>query len=217
MRANDRRARYRCGMQQVRTRNRAGTPASLTCSPVPERPDIHQIVLPLSEVSAHGGVAAPLYVQVYLIDSQPLTLIDTGPCTAASRAQLEAALDGFGYGLADIERVVVTHAHRDHMGLVQSIRDAGARLECLVHEADAHVVESFPEDVRRRVAEMIPLFLEYGVPGELVERLHAENPEGAVVILADDKSQTGLVIEVLDQVRLAGVENVAVAATPDGM
>jgi biopolymer transport protein ExbD len=49
-----------------------------------------------------------------------------------------------------------------------------------------------------------------------VERLHAENPEGAVVILADDKSRTGLVIEVLDQARLAGVENVAVAATPDG-
>lgn len=50
-----------------------------------------------------------------------------------------------------------------------------------------------------------------------VERLHAENPEGAVVILADDKSQTGLVIEVLDQVRLAGVENVAVAASPDSL
>ena len=48
-----------------------------------------------------------------------------------------------------------------------------------------------------------------------VERLHAENPEGAVVIMADDESQTGLVIEVLDQVRLAGVENVAVAATSD--
>ena len=50
-----------------------------------------------------------------------------------------------------------------------------------------------------------------------VERLHAENPEGAVVILADDKSQTGLVIEVLDQARLAGVDNVAVAASPDEM
>ena len=49
-----------------------------------------------------------------------------------------------------------------------------------------------------------------------VERLHAENPEGAVVILADDKSETGLVIQVLDQSRLAGVENVAVAASPDG-
>ena len=50
-----------------------------------------------------------------------------------------------------------------------------------------------------------------------VERLHAENPEGAVVILADNESQTGLVLAVLDQARLAGVENVAVAATPDGM
>ncbi len=47
-----------------------------------------------------------------------------------------------------------------------------------------------------------------------VERLHAENPEGSVVILADEESRTGLVIEVLDQARLAGVENVAVAATP---
>ena len=49
-----------------------------------------------------------------------------------------------------------------------------------------------------------------------VERLHAENPEGSVVILADDSSRTGLVIEVLDQAQLAGVENVAVAATPTG-
>ena len=49
-----------------------------------------------------------------------------------------------------------------------------------------------------------------------VERLHAEHPEGSVVILADEDSRTGLVIEVLDQARLAGVENVAVAATPTG-
>lgn len=46
-----------------------------------------------------------------------------------------------------------------------------------------------------------------------VERLHAENPEGSVVIMADEASKTGLVIEVLDQARLAGVANVAVAAT----
>ena len=48
-----------------------------------------------------------------------------------------------------------------------------------------------------------------------VERLHAENPEGSVVILADKASQTGLVILVLDQARLAGIESVAVAASPD--
>ena len=45
-----------------------------------------------------------------------------------------------------------------------------------------------------------------------VERLRAENPEGTVVILADKESQTGLLVEVMDQVRLAGVTNVAIAA-----
>lgn len=48
-----------------------------------------------------------------------------------------------------------------------------------------------------------------------VERLHAENPEGAVVILADDKAPTGIVVRVLDQSRLAGVESVSIAATQD--
>ena len=116
----------------------------------------------------------PATVQVYLIEGEPLTLVDSGVRTPESRAVLEAALEALGYGLAEIERVIVTHAHRDHMGLIQSMRDAGADLECLVHEADAPVVETFPEDVRRRVTEMIPLFREYGVPDELLERLHAE-------------------------------------------
>ena len=47
-----------------------------------------------------------------------------------------------------------------------------------------------------------------------VERLHAENPEGSVVIQADKDSKNGLLIQVIDQARLAGVSNVAIAATP---
>ncbi|OGT65208.1 MAG: biopolymer transporter ExbD [Gammaproteobacteria bacterium RIFCSPLOWO2_02_FULL_47_50] len=45
-----------------------------------------------------------------------------------------------------------------------------------------------------------------------VERLHAQNPEGTVIILADKESRTGTAVDVLDQVRLAGVTNVAIAA-----
>ncbi|NQZ53324.1 MAG: biopolymer transporter ExbD [Piscirickettsiaceae bacterium] len=48
-----------------------------------------------------------------------------------------------------------------------------------------------------------------------VERMHAENPEGAVIILADKESKTGLLIEVMDQARLAGVANVSIAAELD--
>ena len=46
-----------------------------------------------------------------------------------------------------------------------------------------------------------------------VERLHAENPEGSVVIVSDEKSETGLLVRVMDQVRMAGVENVSLAAS----
>ncbi|AZZ94286.1 MULTISPECIES: ExbD/TolR family protein [unclassified Hahella] len=45
-----------------------------------------------------------------------------------------------------------------------------------------------------------------------VERLRAENPEGAVVIQADTESRSGIVVEVMDQVRMAGVQNISIAA-----
>jgi biopolymer transport protein ExbD len=48
-----------------------------------------------------------------------------------------------------------------------------------------------------------------------VERMHAENPEGSVIILADQDAKTGLLIEVMDQARLAGVGNVSIAAEQD--
>ena len=48
-----------------------------------------------------------------------------------------------------------------------------------------------------------------------VERLKAENPEGSVIIQADKSSKTGLLVETMDQVRLAGVQNVSIAAEKD--
>lgn len=48
-----------------------------------------------------------------------------------------------------------------------------------------------------------------------VERLKAENPEGSVIIQADKESKNGLLVETMDQVRLAGVQNVSIAATKD--
>ena len=46
-----------------------------------------------------------------------------------------------------------------------------------------------------------------------IERLHAENPEGAVVIQADRDARTGVLVQVLDQSRLAGVDDVSIAAS----
>jgi biopolymer transport protein ExbD len=46
-----------------------------------------------------------------------------------------------------------------------------------------------------------------------IERSLAENPEGAVVIVADKQSITDTVIRVMDQCRLAGARNVSIAAS----
>lgn len=50
----------------------------------------------------------------------------------------------------------------------------------------------------------------------LVERMHAERPEDTVVILADKASESGIMAEVMNQVRAGGVASVSVATKGDG-
>ncbi len=51
-----------------------------------------------------------------------------------------------------------------------------------------------------------------------VERALAENPEGSVVVVADRGSSTGTAITVMDGCRMAGAQNVSLAASlPEGM
>ncbi|MSQ98044.1 MAG: biopolymer transporter ExbD [Xanthomonadales bacterium] len=48
----------------------------------------------------------------------------------------------------------------------------------------------------------------------LIERLHIERPDDTVVILADKASRAGVVAKVMDEVRLGGIKEVAIAADP---
>ena len=45
-----------------------------------------------------------------------------------------------------------------------------------------------------------------------IEKLHAENPQGGAVIQADRQAETGVLVEIMDQVRLAGVDAISIAA-----
>jgi len=46
----------------------------------------------------------------------------------------------------------------------------------------------------------------------LVEAALAENPESSAVIIADEEAATGVLIDLMDQIRLGGVSNISVAA-----
>jgi biopolymer transport protein ExbD len=45
-----------------------------------------------------------------------------------------------------------------------------------------------------------------------IERLLAENPKGSVIIQADKNSKNGLLVQVMDAAKLAGVEDISIAA-----
>ncbi|MEY8263847.1 biopolymer transporter ExbD [Bermanella sp. 47_1433_sub80_T6] len=47
-----------------------------------------------------------------------------------------------------------------------------------------------------------------------IEKLKAESPQSGVVIQADTDSRTGILVQVMDQIRLAGVSNISIAADP---
>jgi biopolymer transport protein ExbD len=46
-----------------------------------------------------------------------------------------------------------------------------------------------------------------------IERLHSQRPDDSVVVVADKDAQSGILVQVIDQVRQVGIDNVSIAAT----
>ena len=100
-------------------------------------------------------------VNVYLAEGNLLTLIDAGPRYDPARESLEMALAGCGYSVADVQRVVLTHAHADHSGLAAELaRDSGA--EVLAHAASFAGLEKSAH--ARRLAFYAEVMRWAGVP-----------------------------------------------------
>jgi biopolymer transport protein ExbD len=58
--------------------------------------------------------------------------------------------------------------------------------------------------------------VELGQVRQMVEQAKNESPESSVVIIADEKASTGVLIDLMDQIRLGGVSNISVAAEATG-
>jgi glyoxylase-like metal-dependent hydrolase (beta-lactamase superfamily II) len=68
-------------------------------------------------------------VSCYVLRGEPLTLVDPGPLRGKTRAALDEGLRALGLRVEDVELVVVTHQHHDHVGLAADVvRRSGARL-----------------------------------------------------------------------------------------
>jgi glyoxylase-like metal-dependent hydrolase (beta-lactamase superfamily II) len=111
-------------------------------------------------------------VNCYLIDDDPLTLVDTGPNSGNSLVALEQALGEHGRRVEDLERIVITHQHTDHLGLVGILADRSGAPVCALAEL-APVVEEFGAHAERNDELAEALMLRHGIPRDVVSALRA--------------------------------------------
>jgi glyoxylase-like metal-dependent hydrolase (beta-lactamase superfamily II) len=123
-----------------------------------ERAGIHRIAIPTPFLVGR--------INCYLIEDEPLTLIDTGPNSGKSLDDLERALAAHGHGIEELGLIVVTHQHMDHLGLLEILaRRSGAEVAAFYllepyladFSGSAAADDEFAQAVMRR----------HGVPGDL--------------------------------------------------
>jgi glyoxylase-like metal-dependent hydrolase (beta-lactamase superfamily II) len=139
-------------------------------------------------------------VNVWLLEGDPLTLVDTGPANARAEAALDAELARHGYAVEDVELVLITHHHLDHSGLAATIkRRSGARIAA--HRGTA----AWGRDYRSRVAAerrfTEELMATHGVPAE---RIAETGPFFAYIESDSDDYATDLVLSEGDKVVAGG-------------
>jgi glyoxylase-like metal-dependent hydrolase (beta-lactamase superfamily II) len=109
-------------------------------------------------------------VNTYLIEDDPLTLVDSGPNSGKALDELERALREHGHEIEDLELLIVSHQHMDHLGLAGILaRRSGAEVASL--DLLAPFLARYSEDMDRddRFAEY--LMLRHGIPEDVVRAL----------------------------------------------
>ena len=111
-------------------------------------------------------------VNAYLIEDDPLTLIDSGPNSAKALDELEQALALHGHAIEDLELLVITHQHIDHFGLASILaRRSGA--EVAAFEQLAPYVAGFDEQAEADDLFAVRIMLSHGIPPEVVTALRS--------------------------------------------
>ncbi len=109
-------------------------------------------------------------VNVYLIEDDPLTLVDAGPNSGTSFDVLQRGIEALGHSLEDIGLVILTHQHIDHLGLVGLVASrSGAEVAAL--DAAVPFVERFSEEAEADDAFARDVMLRHGIPEDVVSAL----------------------------------------------
>jgi glyoxylase-like metal-dependent hydrolase (beta-lactamase superfamily II) len=111
-------------------------------------------------------------VNVYLIEDDPLTLVDAGPNSGTSFDELQRGIAGLGHSLEHIELVIVTHQHIDHQGLVALVAShSGAEVAAL--DLAIPFLANFAEEAQADDDFARDIMLRNGIPEDVVAALQS--------------------------------------------
>lgn len=131
----------------------------------------------LAEASRQGIHTIPVptpfavgRVNCYLLEGDPLTLIDAGPRSDRSWAVLEEGIAEAGYRMADMELIVATHQHIDHIGQISRAAGiSGAEVAALDLAVERLADFSYGSEEEDLMA--VALMVRHGVPEDVAEGL----------------------------------------------
>ncbi|GAC1318851.1 MAG: MBL fold metallo-hydrolase [Thermoleophilaceae bacterium] len=111
-------------------------------------------------------------VNLYLIEDDPLTLVDAGPNSGTSLDELQSQLRLRGHSIEDLERLLITHQHIDHIGLIDIIaRHSGA--EVLALDRLVPFVESYQEAAAADDEFAGQVMRRHGIPDDVAQALQS--------------------------------------------
>ncbi len=136
----------------------------MTVTAVPEAPGLRCLAIPTPFAVGR--------VNCWLLEDEPLTLFDCGPNSGKALDELEQALAAHGRRVEDLERIVITHQHIDHLGLVGILaRRSGAEVCAL--GLLAPVIEGFGAYAEADDELAEALMVRHGVPSDVATALRA--------------------------------------------
>jgi glyoxylase-like metal-dependent hydrolase (beta-lactamase superfamily II) len=111
-------------------------------------------------------------VNCYLIEDEPLTLVDTGPNSGKALDELEHQLADHGHSIEDLELVILTHQHIDHLGLVEIIA-ARSGADVAAIDVAVPLMERFGDRAEQDDEFAAALMLRHGIPEDVVYALQS--------------------------------------------
>src|SRR4051812_25844131 len=109
-------------------------------------------------------------VNTYLIEDDPLTLVDSGPNSGRALDELQGQLKEHGHSIDDIELILLSHQHIDHLGLVEIVAShSGAEVAAI--DAAVPFVENYSSAAAEDDQFAVGLMLRHGIPSDVVHAL----------------------------------------------